>query len=463
VSAPGSQGSAGRGAAGAAARRVPLTGADCFLRAFDADIARWNGASHVSQLVLRLGPGFDLDGFAKRIEEAAWAQPILRAPVRRRWGIGAPFYRTGGGAPGPMPAVHVHEADAPPDGEEALPPVFQSRLNEPRSLRRGELLTVDAVRYAGGARGTDLALSWSHLLFDGAGSERFVAWIDECHRGERTPGELPHPDELATPDAPPRPMKERGDAARSWQRWQSGFGQHPVHSLAGPRRKLRQALATDLMSLPPDESERALANASRRAGFLTPMLFHLAAAIRGQHAVYRARGVDPGSWLVPLPVNLRARGGEGAIFRTHVSLIWFQALPEVVEDMDALIAELKRQRLAAIKARQIENGVEAMDFARFAPTRLYAHMARLAQRGELCSFFFAYTGGFAPGLERFCGAEVHNAFHVPPVPPSPGSCVAISHRPGRLNLSHVHQQGVWTADDLAILRESLRTDLLAGD
>lgn len=440
--------------------RVRLTGADCFLRAFDADIARWNGASHVSQLVLRLGPGFDLDGFSKLVDDAVRCQPILRAPVRRPWGFGAPVYQTGSAGRVPGPPISLHEAESPPDPGDPLPEVFHRRLNEKRRLRRGELLRVDAVRYGGGALGTDLALSWLHLLFDGAGSERFVAWLDECFRGERSASELPQPDELDAPSRSRRSLRERGDAARSWQRWMNGFGEHPIHTLAGPRRRVRQALATDLLTLSAEETERAVANAARRAGFLTPMLFHLAAAIRAQHAVYRARGVDPGGYLVPLPVNLRAKGVEGAIFRTHVSLIWFQALPEVVEDLDALIAELKRQRLAAIKARHVENGVEAMDFSRLAPSRLYARMARRSQRGELCSFFFAYTGEFAPGLERFCGAEVRNAFHVAPVPASPGSCIAISHRAGRLNVSHVYQRGVYGEADLALLRDTLRSDLL---
>ena len=448
--------------AGGAARAapVPLTGADCFLRAFEADINRWNDASHVSQLVLRLGPGFDVAGFAKLIEAVTAAQPILRASVRRPWGIGAPVYRIGSATRRPSPPIVVHDVELAPSAHAPLPMVFQQRLNEKHSLARGELLRIDAVRYGGGAGGTDLALSWLHMLFDGSGSERFVAWLDECFRGERSAAELPEPGELAPSETPRRSMRERGDAARTWQRWLGSFGEHPLHTLAGPRRRVRQALATDLMTLTPAETERAAANAARRAGFLTPMLFHLAAAIRAQHAVYRARGVEPGSYLVPLPVNLRPKGAEGAIFRTHVSLIWFQVLPEVVEDFDALVAELKRQRLAAIKARQIENGVDAMDFSRFAPSRLYARMARSAHRGELCTFFFAYTGEFAPLLDRFCGAAVDNAFHVAPVPASPGSCIAISHRAGRLNVSHVHQRGVYATADLALLRETLRADLL---
>ena len=48
---------------------VPLTGADCFLRAFDIETRRSTGANHLSQLVLRLGPGLDVDGLRRTLEE----------------------------------------------------------------------------------------------------------------------------------------------------------------------------------------------------------------------------------------------------------------------------------------------------------------------------------------------------------------------------------------------------------
>ena len=238
------------------------------------------------------------------------------------------------------------------------------------------------------------------------------------------------------------------------------MGARPPRSLAGPLRRVPQALRYRVDSLSETETERAVAAASRSAGFLTPMLFYLAAALRAHHAVFRARGIDAGSYVVPLPVNLRPKGGEGAIFRTHVSLVWFQVFPEQMDDFGALVADLKAQRVAAIRAGQIENGVHAMDFARFAPRRLYSHMARRSLRGELCSFFFAFTDAFLPGLSRFFGAEIRNGFHVPPVPPSPGSCVAFGLRERRLNSTHVHQRGVLSERELAIFRERLRADLL---
>jgi hypothetical protein len=443
-------------------RRIPLTGADSFLRAFDAEIGRFNRSSHVSQLVLHLGPGFDVERFRALVDEAARAQRILRAPVRRRFGIGAPVYQLAAAEGRPSPLVEVHDVESAPAEGQPLPAIFERRINERRSLRRGELLRFDAVRYAGGAAGTDVAMSWLHLLFDGSGSERFILWLDDCYRGARRPEELPNPGEFDPPEPQRLSAGQRGDAARAWQRWFGGFRAHPVHSLAGPRARTPQALRCDLLTLDAAETERVVTRAGQLAGFLTPMLFYLAAAIRAHHRVYELRGAQPGSYVVPLPVNVRPRGGEGAIFRTHVSLLWFQVTPEQVEDLGGLIAELKEQRLAAIKAGYVENGIHAMDFARFAPTRLYTYMARRTFSGELCSFFFAYTGEFLAGVERCFGAEVRNAFHVAPVPPSPGSCAAMSLRGGRLNVTHVHQAGIFSDLERARFRDSLRADLVNG-
>ncbi len=169
--------------------RVPLTGADCFLRAFDSETLRWNGASHLSQLVLRLGPGFDLDRFRRVLVDVVGANPILRAPIRRDWGLAPPSYRLDRAERAAAPRVEIHEADAP-----ELPALFARRLNETRSARRGELLRVDVVRRDEGRVGTDLAFTWLHMLFDGHGSERFVAFLEACGAGTCGPADVPKAD-----------------------------------------------------------------------------------------------------------------------------------------------------------------------------------------------------------------------------------------------------------------------------
>lgn len=440
---------------------LPLTGADCFLRAFDHEVRRMNGASHASQLVLRLGPGFDAEAFRAAVGAAAAAHPILHAPIRRPWGLGAPAYRIGRARPETAPEVRVHDGTG---AGAAVPDELQDEMNRRFDGRRGELVRFDVVRHDGGRAGSDLVMTWLHMLFDGAGSEVFLRWLQDCHEGRR------QPEELALDDATPSPgmasglaARERGGRATAWQAKMAEVTRPAARSLAGPLRRVRQRLGYEVITLEGDDAAAATARASAKAGFLTPMLHYLAAALRAHHAVFRARGLDPVSYVVPLPVNMRPKGSEQAIFRTRVSMIWFRVLPEQLDDFDALLALLKQQRREAIKLGLVENGVIAMDYARFAPMRLYARMTRRSMGGELCSFFFAYTGEFADGLPSFFGAEVSNGFHAPAVPPSPGSALAVSTFAGQLNLTHVRQQGVFEPKELGLFREQLLADLLAAD
>jgi hypothetical protein len=253
--------------------------------------------------------------------------------------------------------------------------------------------------------------------------------------------------------------RERGAMAMTWQRRMQGLGALSVRSLAGPARAQQQDLVYDVHAFPAQESAAILALAAALAGFLTPMLFYVAAAIRAHDAVLRARGAVPESYVVPLPVDLRPKGGEGAVFRTRVSMIWLQVRADRVQDQDALLADLKEVRRRAIREHQVENGVAAMDYALRAPARLYAHLTRRTLRGELCSFFFGWTAAFCEGLEHFFGAPVLDGLHAPSVPPSPGSGLIFSTFGPRLQVTHVRQRGVLSDDELARFRAALVRDL----
>jgi len=87
-------------------------------------------------------------------------------------------------------------------------------------------------------------------------------------------------------------------------------------------------------------------------------------------------------------------------------------------------------------------------------------MARRALRGELCSFFFAYTGEFCPGLDTFFGAPIEDGFGVPSVPASPGSALVLAYHNGRVGYTHVRQRDAWQARELDVFREQLAADLV---
>lgn len=438
--------------------RVPLTGADCMLRAFDREALRYHSASHASQLVLRLGPGLDVAALRRLIAAVADDAAIVRAPIRRRWRIGEPVYEIGRGRRTNVPRLRVHEQPQPPAVESFPPAVFAAALNERFDGAGGELLRFEVVRHADGS--ADLALTWLHMLLDGSGSEIFVRALADVAGGVRRSIGL----EVGA-DSPVSGISasERGRRARAWQSYLQSFARHAPRSPAGPLRRVAQQLRYRVTSFTAAETQAIVALAGRKAGFLTPVLYYMAAAIRAHHSLFELRGCVPESYVVPLPVNMRRKGMEGAIFRTHVSMLWFQVRPEQVADFDALLAALKRQRLDAIRDGLVDGGGCAIEFARWIPADLFGRMVRRTFGGELCSFFFAFTGAFLAGVDTFLGAAVLDGFHVPAVPPSPGSCAAMSLHRGRLNLTHVYQVGALSAGEVERFAEEMRAELLPPD
>ena len=256
-------------------------------------------------------------------------------------------------------------------------------------------------------------------------------------------------------------FRDRGLRAREWQGFLGEFARHPTASPAGVLQRVPQKSRYRLLTLSAEETQRVAASARDQAGFLTPVIFYMAVAIRAHHALMESRGTVPQSYVIPLPVNVRPRGGEEVIFRTHVSMLWFQIRSDAVGDFDALLAELKRQRQVMIKRGLVDSGRCAIEFARYLPSFLFDRMVRSTLGGELCSFFFAFTGNFLEGLDSFCGAPIENGFHVPAVLPSPGSCVAMSIFDGRFNLTHVYQEGAVEAAESERLVDAMRRGLLA--
>lgn len=437
--------------------RIPLTGADCMLRAFDREAKRFHSASHASQLVLRLGPGLEAAALRRLIEIIGEAAPIVRAPIRRRWMMGEPGYEIERGRRAPLPQLRVHEAAVEPEHAKWPPAEFTAALNEPFDGTRGELLRFDLVRHADGS--SDLALTWLHMLLDGTGSESFVRAMAAIGDGAQ-----PSLADSAGADAALAglTLAERGRRARAWQSYLKSFANHPPRSPAGPLRKVAQRLRYRVETFDAGETQTIAELAGQKAGFLTPVLYYMAAAIRAHHRLFEERGAVPASYVVPLPVNIRPKGMEGAIFRTHVSMLWFQVRAAQADDFDALLSELKRQRLAAIRDNLVEGGGCAIEFARWMPANLFGRMVRRTFDGELCSFFFAFTGNFLAGVDTFLGAEVCNGFHVPAVPPSPGSCAAMSIHRGRLNLTHVYQEGALSRSEVDRFAEAMRCELLRG-
>ena len=175
------------------------------LRAFDREAQRFHRASHASQLVLRLGPGFDAEAFCAAIAKTAIDAPIVHARIRRPVPYGAPNYDLD--TPIVSPPVHRHEGEQS-DWDNEPPSILVSPMNERFSGEAGEILRCDLVSYDDGS--CDLAFTWLHMLLDGTGSENFVRALAELGSGARDSIGL---DVGADPNSGGLTLRQRGDKA----------------------------------------------------------------------------------------------------------------------------------------------------------------------------------------------------------------------------------------------------------
>ena len=300
-----------------------------------------NGASHVSQLVLRLGPGFDVERFGRVIEAAARAQPLLRAPVARRFGLGPPVFRLAAAARRPMPRVESPRGAGAARGRAAaagavLRAPERAALAAPgraAALRRGPLRGRRRRRRPRGE------LAAPALRRRGQRALRALARRVLPRRAPASP----------SCRIPPRPPRSRARSLRSQSaaaaprpgragttRWARVRRARSPARCAGRRR--RCATACDSFSAQETAARRRQPHGVEPASSRRCCSISRPRCARTMPSFRRAAS-SPGSYVVPLPVNLRPKGGEGAIFRTHVSLIWFQVFPEQMEDFDGLIGD----------------------------------------------------------------------------------------------------------------------------
>lgn len=440
--------------------RVPLTGAGCFLRTIDRETRRFNDASHLSQLVLRLGGTVDSDRFRKFVRELFRNVPRLSAPIRRPYGIGYPSYCVPRDGTSRANVIKVHRGSDPSSGPSVPVPVT-NRLNSILDLGQGQLVAVDLVRSDEEAV---VALSWAHMLFDGYGIEVFVDRLAEVLEQWNRTGQfsarpfrsdVPNPlNELVEEYS----WAERLNITRDWSDYITSLTDGAPASLSGPLKEEEQNLKVDVNVYDPDRTETIKNRATDLAGHMRPMMFYLAVTMRAHFEVLKSRDRSVPPLLVPVAVNMRG-GTDDPLFGTQVSFLWFRATSEDLSSLEGLVDHLKDQRLEMIKHDLHEKTAVALETVKYCPTWIYRRLIRDPFEGEMASFFFSYTGEFLPDVTELFGREVKLGLHTPGVPPSPGSSLIVSLHRGRLTLSHVHQEGLLTAGEKTLFLDRLESDL----
>lgn len=424
--------------------RLPLEGCDCYLQALEDYMQGKGQGRHVGVTFLELGPGLCLIQLSAVLKRFVDAYPILFARVHRSWFAAIPEWR-------PLPSRDI-PLTVHPAGE--IQP--ETRATE---MLRGEWEGALCFEVIQGTSGMVLLMGWSHLLFDGRGAELALMEInrfatDISYRG------LPV-DSWGFPKRVAERLLQKIRAVRPFARRHSELRKSEVRSLGVPPSS-PSAPRFRLLRFTKEETRWITQLAETVTGGIFSLPYFLAVVMRAHAAILNHRGVISGALECAVSVQLRKRGATGAIFQNQVSQLFFSLpLHEILEVRD-VTASLKEQFTQMNKSGFDKAFLIMSGWMRRLPKFIYKRFVSRNASSQIASFYYAHTGAFLPALGKFCGAEIHDGWHIPSVFQPPGTGVFFSVRNGRLTCSLSWRQGVLTEAELEQMASHIQDDLLEG-
>ncbi len=446
------------------ARGLPyLRGCDYFVLSFDAMSRRTGQGGHKAHSFLLLDRPPAPERLRDVLREASERFPMLCARLERKWIFGLPRW-VEAAAPAPLDLQLYIEEGAPGAlaacgarvCKDALA-IADDIVNTPmptqgaRSWPKGRFSLIELRD--GSAM---LIFSWSHLMIDGVGAEILLKELERLNAG--LPGQQPLAIEAADAQAGGGPgWLDRLQAARPMVQFFNKLVELSFGCL-GPLKPEPGRTHFETFTLTPEQTRAATARCAELCGELMSMPFYLACAARAHDRVFAQRGQAPRSQVCSVPVQTRRKGPAGPIFQNHLTMFFGVLDRGELGSLEKSVASLLDQHARYHRDKLGESLNGLMQMMAVLPPSIYMRFIQMQMRGPFASFFHSNTGEFAAGLDRFLGAEILSAFHVPGIATPPGTGIFINTRSGRMVITTC-----WHENALSDAERRLMIDQLLAD
>lgn len=415
-----------------------LNGSDYLMLGFDHELRRHGFMGNSCQIALELNTAISRDALQQRVAGLADSHPILRAHpggiVFSKW------KSTGRAAIGPHVRVHRDE-----------PGLRQKLFNEPLAIARGELLRFDLIE--GDAGRMTVLFTWAHALMDAPGAEHFLAVVGHEELSLPAPGS-------SSPQRPRRSLSERLKLTWKYLYHLDDFCKAAPRSMGLRHPDAPAKLHYRVEKFSAAETASIRAHGVRLCGIFGDAQYHAAAAVVELHRLRQRLGCPTPSYVLPVPVGLRPKGGIEPVFSNQLTMLMLQFLPGQLDSVAGAVEIGKAQTAQTMRAGLIECGIILGEMFRFLPRRIYMALVKQGLRGEICSLFYGDTAAVNPRLETFFGVTVEDFAHVAAVTPSPGLGVVFYYFRGELRVTILHALNVLNEAEAAEFSASLRARLL---
>jgi hypothetical protein len=426
---------------------IPFTGCDAYFLAIEDLMERAGQGRHVGVTVAELGPGIDLSALRDAVRRFSQSHPLLHAKVKRRTLVGVPCWE----AEPPFSADAISVVEHPSETE------LQSLCEELLASNDPSYFQIHVIKRPDG---THLVARWFHLLFDGRGAELALEEIARLAANSGEPARVA--ESWGLPFPPPHGWIDRIRATRAFVKRHYDLKHGAFEPLGG---SMPQAGRPRFRVVHFSKEESAAIR--EREGHFTGGIFHLpyffAAVARAHAAVARSRGREPASYYSPAPVQARKRWMQHPIFQNQVTVLFFKLTAAQVGGFETAVEALQKQFEMSVRLRLEHSFAAMLWWMRLLPTGLYREFLLRDTDRKLTSFFQSHTGEFMSGTKTFCGGAIQNGWHIPSVSQPPGTGIFFNDHRGRLTATISWRDGSLNPEEIDLMTESLRADLLGPD
>jgi hypothetical protein len=206
------------------------------------------------------------------------------------------------------------------------------------------------------------------------------------------------------------------------------------------------------------EEETVRSDASAHAAGSRPgrSAFYLAATLVALRELLDARGRHPPYFWVPVPHDMRRRGGEGHLVGNDLSFLFFKLLREDQLTVGQAVAAIQRQLTGQVRKGVLHHQAAVQRAFRFIPFWLMNAMVGLTTGGRVSTLAFSDLGEERDPVTSFRGEEVLRSSHIPPVPFPPGLSVVFLRDNGRQRLVLGCYGEVIPGQEMEVFRDRLR-------
>ena len=276
-------------------------------------------------------------------------------------------------------------------------------------------------------RRTFLGMTFDHRILDAKGAEAFLHLFQQYYE-QRKPPRI----SLACPPHLDRWI-EKFLAGKQINRFLLKLTKESIRTF--PFDPQNEPCKFKVIHLNTKQSERLNGTAYGRAGYLMFMPYALAKSIQIMHRIFQEKNISGTTYIIPVPIDTRTKeeAQKEALFN-HFSFFIFKISADKVNDLDWLLAEIKKQMYEQVKNRIPEAIVNASMLMRITSLPLVNFFLNLMIKKRFASFSFSYLSN-AYQQSEFMQEKVQNIFHLPRTPKPPGIGIFFNQFEDKINIT----------------------------